>query len=86
MNVHHRWCPLPLPTPHAGSLGPNTWIPWCYAMLAAIVLFALNGAYQHRSWWRKGGQETLWEDVDAITSLPSTTSQHSGFGRSFQVS
>jgi hypothetical protein len=54
-------------------------------MLAAIVLFAVNGLYQHRSWWKKGGQETVWEDVDAITSLPSTTSTHSGFGRSFQV-
>lgn len=34
----------------AGSLGPNTWIPWCYAMVAALVLFALNGVYQHRTW------------------------------------
>jgi len=68
-----------------GSLGPKTWVPWCYAMLGALVVFALNGLYQRSSWWTKGGKETMFEDVDAVTSLPSVTSPHSGFGSSFQV-
>jgi hypothetical protein len=54
-------------------------------MLGALVLFAVNGLYQHSAWWRKGGKETVFEDVDAVTSLPSTTSVRSGFGSSFQV-
>jgi hypothetical protein len=68
-----------------GSLGPHTWIPWCYAMAAAVLLFALNGAFQYRTWWRKGGQETEFEDVDAITRLPSVASSTGRFGGSFQV-
>lgn len=71
--------------PLAGSLGPNTWVPWCYAMLAAIVIFAANGFYQHRSWWLKGGKETVFADVDSITRLPSTSGASNTFGRSFQV-
>lgn len=55
-------------------------------MAAAVVLFALNGVFQYRSWWCKEGHETVFEDVDAITSLPSTTSSGSRFGGSFQVS
>lgn len=31
----------------AGSLGPNTWIPWAYAMAGAVVLFVINGWWQH---------------------------------------
>jgi hypothetical protein len=69
----------------AGSLGPNTWVPWCYAMLAAIVIFAANGFYQHRSWWIKGGKETVFAEVDTITRLPSTSGASNTFGRSFQV-
>jgi hypothetical protein len=69
----------------AGSLGPNTWVPWCYAMLAAIVIFAANGFYQHRSWWLKGGKETVFAEVDTITRLPSTSGASNTFGRSFQV-
>lgn len=37
--------------PHAcraGSLGPSTWLPWLYAMVACIVVFAANGLYQVR--------------------------------------
>ena len=49
------------------------------------MVFALNGLYQRSSWWTKGGKETMFEDVDAVTSLPSVTSPHSGFGSSFQV-
>jgi hypothetical protein len=57
-------------------------------MLAAIVLFALNGLYQHRSWWIKGGKETVYQEVDPLDRLPSTTSStghHHRFGGSFQV-
>jgi len=78
--------PAPPPSPRPpGSLGPSTWIPWCYAMCGAIVLFALNGIYQHKSWWVKGGQDTLYTDVDPLARLPSTTSSVSRFGGSFQV-
>jgi hypothetical protein len=73
----------------SGSLGPQTWLPWCYSMLAAIVLFALNGLYQHRSWWIKGGQETVYQEVEpaAMDKLPSSklSMDHHHFGSSFQV-
>lgn len=52
-------------------------------MAAAMVLFALNGLYQHRSWWVKGGKETVFADVDA--TLPSEIGHHPHFGGSFQV-
>lgn len=68
-----------------GSLGPGTWIPWAYAMAAAIVLFALNGVYQHNSWWKKGGKETVFMDVDPLDSLPSMRAERSRLGGSFQV-
>lgn len=69
-----------------GSLGPNTWVPWCYAMCACVVLFLLNGFYQQRAWWNKGGKETVYEDVDPITvsSLPSFSTTSSRLGGSFQ--
>jgi hypothetical protein len=70
----------------SASLGPNTWIPWCYAMLGAMVLFILNGLYQRSSWWNKGGKETLYEDVDPLERIPSRQErQISRLGGSFQV-
>jgi hypothetical protein len=54
-------------------------------MVFALLVFALNGLYQHRSWWRKGGKELMYEDIDAVTSMPSITSGRSQFGGSFQV-
>ncbi|WIA30684.1 hypothetical protein OEZ86_000756 [Tetradesmus obliquus] len=67
-----------------GSLGPSTWLPWLGAMAFAVLVFALNGLYQHRTWWRKGGKETMYEEVDAQTSMPSITAGSSQFGGSFQ--
>ncbi|KAF6257134.1 amino acid permease-domain-containing protein [Scenedesmus sp. NREL 46B-D3] len=66
-----------------GSLGPMTWLPWLGAMVLALLVFAANGWYQHRTWWRKGGSETHFLDVDAVTSLPSMTGSHT-LGGSFQ--
>jgi hypothetical protein len=54
-------------------------------MVLAVLMFCANGFYQHRTWWRKGGKETLFEDIDAVTSMPSITSGRSQFGGSFQV-
>jgi hypothetical protein len=54
-------------------------------MVFAVLMFGVNGLYQHRTWWRKGGKETLFEDIDAVTSMPSMTSGRSQFGGSFQV-
>eukprot|EP00775_Hariotina_reticulata_P009041 gene9041-9212_t len=72
-----------------GSLGPQTWTPWCYSMIAAMVMFALNGLYQHRSWWVKGGKETVYQEVEpaATDKLPSSTLtvDHHHFGSSFET-
>jgi hypothetical protein len=55
-------------------------------MVFAVLMFGVNGWYQHRTWWSKGGKETHFEDIDAVTSMPSTTSGRSlQFGGSFQV-
>lgn len=68
-----------------GSLGPKTWLPWLGAMAAAMVLFALNGLYQWKSWWAKGGKETAFQDIDALTTMPSLTKRPSVLGHNFQV-
>jgi hypothetical protein len=61
-----------------------TWLPWLGAMLLALLVFAANGWYQHRSWWRKGGSETHFLELDAATSMPSNTA-HGQLGGSFEV-
>ncbi|KAI8467780.1 MAG: amino acid permease-domain-containing protein [Monoraphidium minutum] len=68
-----------------GSLGPGTWLPWLGAMAAAVLMYAANGAFQYRSWWLKGGKDSAFEDVDAVTRAPSALSAGSVFGRSFMV-
>jgi hypothetical protein len=61
-----------------------TWLPWLGAMVLALLVFAANGWYQHRSWWHKGGSETHFLELDAATSMPSMTA-HEHLGGSFQV-
>lgn len=68
-----------------GSLGPGTWFPWLGAMGAALLMFAANGLYQHQAWWRKGGKETMYEDVNALTRQPSALSGRLVLGHSFEV-
>jgi hypothetical protein len=53
-------------------------------MVFALLVFAANGWYQHRSWWRKGGSDTHFMELDAATSMPSMTA-HGQLGGSFQV-
>ncbi|WIA40660.1 hypothetical protein OEZ86_004366 [Tetradesmus obliquus] len=66
-----------------GSLGPMTWLPWLGAMVLALLVYAANGWYQHRTWWCKGGNETHFLELDAHTSMPSMTG-HAELGGSFQ--
>lgn len=61
-----------------------TWLPWLGAMVLALLVYAANGWYQHRTWWRKGGNETHFLELDAHTSMPSMTG-HAELGGSFQV-
>ena len=61
-----------------------TWLPWLGAMVLALLVFAANGWYQHRTWWRKGGNETHFLELDVHTSMPSMTG-HAELGGSFQV-
>jgi hypothetical protein len=61
-----------------------TWLPWLGAMVLALLVFAANGWYQHRTWWRKGGSETHFMELDAATSMPSITG-HEHLGQSFEV-
>jgi hypothetical protein len=53
-------------------------------MALALVAFAANGWYQHRSWWAKGGSETHFLELDAATAMPAGNAQQQ-LGGSFQV-
>lgn len=35
------------------TLGPPTWKAWAYAMIAALVIYVVNGVYVYMSWWSK---------------------------------
>jgi hypothetical protein len=54
-------------------------------MVAAVLIFAGNGFYQHRSWWVKGGRETHYMDVDILTQMPAGPAAHHHLGDHYEV-
>jgi hypothetical protein len=54
-------------------------------MLLALIIFAGNGLYQHRSWWVKGGRETHYMDVDILTQMPAGPAAHHHLGDHYEV-